>query len=211
MNRDLFDTSDDVQILADGMFLLRRAADSSALYRQVEAIAARAPFRHLETPGGGRMSVAMTNCGELGWVSDRRGYRYSATDPLTDAPWPEMPSSWLALAQTAASRCGFDRLEPDVCLINRYVAGSRLGAHQDRDEGDFNHPIVSVSIGLPATFLLYGHSRGGRAERIRLHDGDIVVFGGPSRMVYHGVGVLKDGRHPITGACRINLTFRRAR
>ena len=112
---------------------------------------------------------------------------------------------------TAALRCGFAALESDVCLVNRYVAGSRLGAHQDRDEGDFDHPIVSVSMGLPATFLLYGDSRGGRAERIGLRDGDVIVFGGPSRMVYHGVGVLKDGDHPITGACRINLTFRRAR
>ena len=208
---DLFARHEAVQALAPGMFLLRRFVDAARLLPAVQRIAARAPFRHLHTPGGGRMSVAMTNCGDVGWVSDRRGYRYDAIDPLTGEPWPPMPAGFLALAIDAAARAGFPGLAPDVCLINRYAAGSRLGAHQDRDEGSFDHPIVSVSMGLPATFLLYGASRGGRAQRIALEDGDVLVLGGPSRKAFHGVGALKPGQHPQTGSWRFNLTFRRAR
>ena len=153
----------------------------------------------------------MTNCGTLGWISDRRGYRYDPVDPLTGAPWPQMPAPLAAVARAAAGEAGFERFEPDVCLVNRYAPGARLTAHQDRDECDFAHPIVSLSLGLPATFLVYGERRAGRPQRLELTSGDVLVFGGPARLWYHAVRDLADGEHPVTGRCRYNLTFRRAR
>ena len=156
------------------------------------------------------MSVAMTNCGSVGWVSDRKGYRYDRLDPLTARPWPTIPASFLNLARRAAAETGFGDFEPDACLINRYAPGARMTLHQDRDELDFRAPIVSVSLGLSAKFLFGGLKRSDRPRRIMLNHGDVVVFGGPSRLVYHGVDMLKDGEHPATGRCRINLTFRKA-
>jgi alkylated DNA repair protein (DNA oxidative demethylase) len=156
------------------------------------------------------MSVAMTNCGPLGWVSDRRGYRYDAVDPDTGRPWPAMPAAFRALAARAAEAGGFARFEPDACLVNRYAPGTRLTLHQDRDERDFGAPIVSVSLGLPAVFLFGGDTRGGRPLRIPLRHGDVVVWGGPARLRFHGVAPVEDGVHERLGACRINLTFRRA-
>jgi len=209
---DLFTlTADAVESLGDGIVLLRRRADTAALWPLVQAVARRAPFRHLQTRSGAAMSVAMTNCGEVGWVSDRGGYRYDPRDPHSGAPWPAMPGAFARLARECAADAGAPGFAPDVCLVNRYVPGARLGAHQDRDENDFSHPIVSVSMGLSATFLLYGETRGGRARRIPLHDGDVVVLAGPGRRAFHGVGAVPDGEHPLTGRCRINLTFRRAR
>ncbi|MBN8905337.1 MAG: DNA oxidative demethylase AlkB [Rhodospirillales bacterium] len=190
--------------------MLHGHADLAALLPEVRAIAAAAPFRHLVTPGGHTMSVAMTNCGALGWVSDRRGYRYERTDPQTGRPWPPMPAALRALAEAAAAAVGFPDFAPDACLVNRYVPGARLTMHQDRDEGDLGAPIVSVSIGLPAVFLWGGLRRADRPRRLRLESGDVVVWGGPSRLVFHGVDPLPDGDHPLTGACRFNLTFRRA-
>jgi alkylated DNA repair protein (DNA oxidative demethylase) len=186
-------------------------AEAPALLAQIAAIEAAAPFRHLTTPGGQRMSAAMTNCGDAGWVSDRRGYRYGADDPLSGAPWPAMPPLFLDLARRAAARAGFEGFSPDACLVNRYAPGARMGAHQDRDEAAMDQPIVSVSLGLPATFLWGGTQRGGRMTRLPLLHGDVVVWGGPSRLVFHGVEALKDGDHPLTGRLRYNLTFRRAR
>ena len=197
--------------LAPGMVVLRAWVDDAELVPTVESIAASAPFRHLETPGGKRMSVAMTNCGALGWVSDRRGYRYEPLDPASGRPWPAMPDRLTAIARSCAAEAGFEGFEPDVCLVNRYAPGARLTAHQDRDECDFAHPIVSVSLGLPATFLVYGERRAGRPTQVPLESGDVVVFGGPARRWYHGVRDLADGEHPLTGRCRYNLTFRRAR
>ena len=162
------------------------------------------------TPSGHRMSVAMTNCGRAGWVSDETGYRYQTRDPLTGVTWPEMPDAFLTLAQTAARCSGFEHFFPDACLVNRYEPGARLTLHQDRNERDFNEPIVSVSLGLPATFLFGGITRKHRIRRIRLESGDVVVWGGPARLVYHGVASLADGEHPLTGPYRINLTFRKA-
>lgn len=199
------------EIIDDGMVLFSGFAQSEQLLPLVHAIAERSPFRHLETRGGRRMSVAMTNCGEVGWISDRSGYRYDALDPATGKPWPNMPEAFVCLALEAAARAGFPGYAPDVCLINRYAPGSRLGAHRDQDENDFSHPIVSVSMGLPAVFLCYGEQRSGRARRLNLHDGDVLVMGGPARRFYHGVRELADGIHPQTGSYRINLTFRRAR
>ena len=197
--------------LGDGIALLRGFADSGALMPLIEHVAARAPFRHLVTPGGQTMSVAMTNCGQVGWVSDRTGYRYSSRDPLTDRDWPAFPREFLDLALSAAARAGFPGFVPDACLINRYAAGARLTAHRDADEQNFTQPIVSVSLGLPASFAFYGLTRGGKGRSVALVDGDVLVWGGPSRLVYHAVRPIKPGHHPLTGNYRYNLTFRHAR
>jgi alkylated DNA repair protein (DNA oxidative demethylase) len=197
--------------LEEGAVLLRgfATAEAPALLEEVSRIAQAAPFRHLVTPGGYTMSVAMTNCGRVGWVSDRTGYRYDPTDPDTGTAWPTMPAAFLDLAARAAAEGGFAGYDPDACLINRYMAGAKLGLHQDRDEKDAWAPIVSVSLGLPAVFLWGGKKRGDPVRRLRVESGDIAVWGGPARFVYHGVAPLKDGQHPLTGSARINLTFRK--
>ena len=174
-------------------------------------IEAQAPFRHMVTPGGHQMSVAMTNCGSFGWVTDRTGYRYDPNDPDTGTPWPPMPASFRVLAGQAAAEAGFDGFAPEVCLINRYVPGARMSLHQDRDELDLGAPIVSVSLGLPATFLFGGLKRSDKTRRFRLEHGDVVVWGGPARLIFHGVAPLPDGEHVLMGRQRINLTFRKAR
>ena len=176
----------------------------------VRDVVERAPFRHMVTPGGFRMSVAMTNCGGVGWVTDRRGYRYDARDPESGLAWPSMPRVFLDMASKAASEAGFAGFVPDACLINRYEPGAKMSLHQDKDERDFGWPIVSVSLGVPAVFLFGGMERGVKALRVKLAHGDVVVWGGPARLRYHGVMALKDGRHPLLGGHRINLTFRRA-
>jgi alkylated DNA repair protein (DNA oxidative demethylase) len=203
---------DEIVRLAPGAVLLRAFARSlgETLVRGVEEVARDAPFRHMLTPGGLRMSVAMTNCGTLGWVSDVRGYRYVSNDPGSDRSWPDMPAPFRRLARGAAAAAGFDDFDPDACLVNRYVPGARLTLHQDKDEKDFSAPIVSVSLGPPATFLLGGDTRKGTLSRVPLEHGDVVVFGGPARLRYHGVLPLADGEHALMGAQRINLTFRRA-
>lgn len=181
-----------------------------ALLREIAAIEVAAPYRHLITPGGYRMSVAMTNCGEVGWVSDRTGYRYDAIDPLTKRPWPHMPTLFQDLASNAASAAGYADFRPDACLINRYAPGARLSLHRDYDERDAAAPIVSVSIGVPATFLWGGLRRTDKTTRATLQSGDVVVWGGASRFVYHGVAPLRANTHPLTGDLRLNLTFRKA-
>jgi len=188
-------------------FALQQAAE---LLQAVGAITAAAPFRHLITPGGKRMSVAMTNCGPLGWISDRTGYRYGPVDPDTGKPWPPMPAAFRQLARDAAEAAGYPGFAPDACLINRYTPGTRLSLHQDRDEGNYDHPIVSVSLGIPAVFLWGGAQRADKARRIALLHGDVVVWGGPARLRFHGVMPLREAGHPLTGAHRINLTFRKA-
>lgn len=185
-------------------------ANEAALLSAIDAVTAAAPFRHMVTPGGFEMSVAMTNCGELGWVSDLRGYRYTTLDPLTDLPWPEMPQAFLSLAARAAAEAGFHDFVPDACLINRYAPGTRLSLHQDKNERDMRQPIVSVSLGVPAVFLFGGLKRPDKASRILLTHGDVVVWGGPDRLRYHGVLALKENHHPRLGNHRINLTFRKA-
>lgn len=216
MTFDLFDAVDTtepaVEPLADGALLLRGFARPAqhALLADVQRVVAAAPLRHWVTPGGLRMSVAMTNCGALGWVSDRRGYRYDPIDPERGVPWPAMPESFRTLAAQAAAQAGFDGFAPDACLVNRYRPGTKLSLHQDRDERELNAPIVSVSLGLPAVFLFGGLQRGDKALRVPLRHGDVVVWGGPSRLRYHGVLPLAEGEHVLLGAERINLTFRRA-
>ncbi|TWB37597.1 DNA oxidative demethylase AlkB [Nitrospirillum pindoramense] len=181
-----------------------------ALLSAVDQVAEAAPFRHMVTPGGFEMSVAMTNCGAAGWVTDRHGYRYAADDPMTGRPWPAMPGVLRDLAQAAAEEAGYPGFHPDACLVNRYEPGARLTLHQDRDERDRGHPIVSVSLGLSATFQFGGLKRTDPVRRIPLAHGDVVVWGGPSRLFHHGILPLKDGAHPLLGARRLNLTLRRA-
>lgn len=201
-----------VEPLCEGGALLRgyALAEAAMLFAHVTQIAAVSPFRHMITPGGFRMSIAITNCGKAGWISDRKGYRYAAIDPETSQAWPAMPELFSRLAERAAAVAGFPGFASDACLINRYEPGARLTLHQDKNELDFGQPIVSVSLGLPATFLFGGNSRNERPKRYRLESGDVVVWGGPARLAFHGVSPLKDGVSDLTGACRINLTFRRA-
>ena len=198
--------------LAEGATILRGFAEPSAraLVDVIAEITAASPFRNMVTPGGYTMSVAMTNCGRLGWVTDRRGYRYDPLDPLSGEPWPALPPIYRDLATRAADAAGYAGFEPDACLVNRYEPGTRLSLHQDRNERDFTAPIVSVSLGLPAVFLFGGARRQDRASRVRLESGDVVVWGGPARLTFHGVAPLADGEHPLTGRHRINLTFRKA-
>ena len=183
-------------------------ADLIAALRDIEA---QSPFRHMVTPGGHQMSVAMTNCGSFGWVTDRAGYRYDPNDPETGTSWPAMPPSLRALAGEAAVAAGFEEFSPEVCLINRYAPGARMSLHQDKDEHDFGAPIVSVSLGLPAIFLFGGLKRSDKTRRFRLEHGDVVVWGGAARLVFHGIAPLADGEHALMGRQRINLTFRKVR
>ena len=217
MTADLFASLPDVEPsreqIADGAVLLRGFARpvESDLLAALREIVAQAPFRHMFTPGGHQMSVAMTNCGNAGWVTDRSGYRYDGIDPDSGKPWPAMPPTFRELALRAAAAGGFDGFAPDACLINRYEPGARMSLHQDRDENDFGAPIVSVSLGLPAIFMFGGLKRSDKPQRFRLEHGDIAVWGGPSRLFFHGVAPLADGEHAVLGRQRINLTFRKAR
>jgi DNA oxidative demethylase len=152
--------------------------------------------------------VAMTNCGQAGWVTDRSGYRYDARDPESGRPWPAMPAVFADLAVRAAAEAGFVGFRPESCLINRYEPGARMSLHQDRNERDFGQPIVSVALGLPAVFLFGGLKRADRARRVPLRHGDVVVWGGSARLNFHGVAPLADDVHPLLGRSRINLTFR---
>lgn len=216
MTPNLFDELPDVesrqQQLAPGAVVLRSFAAyaEAALLNGLQEVIAQAPLRHMVTPGGFRMSVAMTNCGALGWVTDRTGYRYDPVDPDSGGNWPAMPDVFLQLAKDAAAQAGFRGFVPDACLINRYEPGARLSLHQDKDERDYDAPIVSVSLGLPAVFLFGGSSRTDKAVRVPLAHGDVAVWGGPARLRHHGVRPLKDGHHVLLGNHRINLTFRKA-
>lgn len=200
------------ETMAQGATLLRRFALESAddLLAQIDLIVSAAPLRHMVTPGGFSMSVGMSNCGAFGWVTDRRGYRYQSTDPLSGKPWPAMPAPLLSLAVNAAREAGYPDFKPDACLINRYEPGAKMSLHQDKNEKDFRNPIVSVSLGLPATFQFGGLDRKDAVRKYALVHGDVVVWGGPSRLFYHGILPLKEGTHEKTGRARFNLTFRRA-
>ncbi|VVE60142.1 alpha-ketoglutarate-dependent dioxygenase AlkB [Pandoraea anapnoica] len=197
--------------LGPGAFVLRGFARArlATLQTDIDAVIAQAPLRHWLTPGGKRMSVAMTNCGDVGWISDKMGYRYGTHDPLSKQPWPAMPASFVSLASDAAQAAGYRNFSPDACLINRYTLDARLTLHQDRDERELGAPIVSVSLGLPAVFLWGGLQRGDRTRRVRLEPGDVVVWGGPSRLVYHGIASVEGSFD--AQAVRFNLTFRQAR
>ncbi|NVN01572.1 MULTISPECIES: DNA oxidative demethylase AlkB [Asaia] len=211
MMDDLFTALRAPEVLAPGAVFFPGAAAShqQSLLAQVNEVVSQAALRQLMTPGGRRFSVEMTNCGSLGWHSDDAGYRYESRDPLSGRVWPALPSEWITFARDMAAQAGFDRFEPQACLLNRYVPGARMGLHQDRDETAFDSPIVSVSLGLPAQFLFGGGERADPVRKLRLVSGDVVVWGGPSRLFYHGIAPLAPGHHPLTGACRWNLTFRR--
>ncbi len=217
MTADLFEIVPDArpsrEAMAEGAVLLRgfEVPFESELIPALREIVAQAPFRRMFTPGGHQMSVAMTNCGSAGWVTDQRGYRYDGTDPGSGQPWPAMPPVLRQLAEQAATAGGFDGFAPDACLINRYAPGARMSLHQDKDEQDFDAPIVSVSLGLSAIFLFGGLKRADKPRRYRLEHGDVVVWGGPSRLYFHGIAPLADGEHAVMGRQRINLTFRKAR
>jgi alkylated DNA repair protein (DNA oxidative demethylase) len=217
LTSDLFESVPDVrpaqEAMAEGAVLLRGFARAieTELIADLRAIVAQAPFRHMVTPGGHQMSVAMTNCGRIGWVTDRTGYRYDANDPEAAKPWPAMPESFRDLAARAAVQAGFAAFTPDACLVNRYQPGARMSLHQDKDELDFGAPIVSVSLGLPATFLFGGLQRSDKPRRFRLEHGDIAVWGGRARLAFHGVAPLAEGEHAMMGRQRINLTFRKAK
>lgn len=219
MQRDLFDPATpgvDRSANLDlepGAAILRgfAAEEAPALLEAIERMTQEAPFRHMTTARGWHMSVAMTNCGHAGWLSDRSGYRYDAADPQTGRPWPPMPEAFASLATRAARVAGFADFEPDACLINRYAPGARLSLHQDRNEQNFDAPIVSVSLGVAASFLWGGAARSDRTRRVRLEHGDVVVWGGPARLNFHGIEPLRESQHALTGRMRFNLTFRRAR
>jgi DNA oxidative demethylase len=217
LTADLLESVPDVrpseQVIADGAVLLRGLAKpvEIELLEALREIVEQAPFRHMATPGGHQMSVAMMNCGSLGWVTDGAGYRYDPNDPQSGKPWPAMPASFRELARAAADRAGFGGFAPDACLVNCYQPGARMSLHQDKDENDFTAPIVSVSLGLPATFLFGGLKRSDKPRRFRLEHGDVIVWGGPARLAFHGVAPLADGEHSLLGRRRINLTFRKAR
>jgi DNA oxidative demethylase len=216
MTAPLFEALEQPRLLKDSLgygtailngFALEMEA---ALIADIRACAEVAPFRHMVTPGGFRMSVALTNCGALGWTTDRRGYRYRDIDPESGLTWPAMPASFLELATAAADAAGFSSFHPDACLMNRYEPGAKLTLHQDKDEKDFSQPIVSVSLGLPATFLFGGMERSNKTTRISVIHGDVIVWGGPARLRYHGISPLKEGTHPLLGNFRYNLTLRKA-
>ena len=217
MTADLLESVPDVrpaeEVIAEGAVLLPGFARTIEveLLEALRAIIEQSPFRHMTTPGGHQMSVAMTNCGGVGWVTDRGGYRYDPNDPQSGKPWPPMPSAFRELARTAADRAGFAGFAPDACLVNRYQPGARMSLHQDRDENDFGAPIVSVSLGLSATFLFGGLKRSDKPRRFRLEHGDVIVWGGPARLAFHGVAPLAQGEHSLLDRQRINLTFRKAR
>jgi DNA oxidative demethylase len=198
--------------LGPGTAILRGLArdHETEIMAALFSVAARSQFRHMVTPGGFRMSVAMTNCGSLGWVTDRKGYRYDSVDPETDTPWPAMPTVFMDLAREAATKAGYPSFVPDACLVNRYEPGARLTLHQDKNENDFEEPIVSVSLGLPAVFLFGGLERSDKTIRVPVSHGDVLIWGGPARLRYHGVNPLKGGSHPLAGGYRFNLTFRKA-
>ena len=200
------------EALAPDAVLLHHFAydESQSILDAIIEISAAAPFRHMATRGGHRMSVAMTNCGRVGWTSDETGYRYTSIDPESGHPWPGMPPLFFRIAQTAAAEAGFKNFDPDACLVNRYEPGAKMGAHQDKDEQNFDAPIVSLSLGLPATFLFGGPRRSDAVKSYRLESGDVVVWGGAARLHYHGIATLRDGEHTLTGSTRYNLTFRKA-
>lgn len=203
-----------METLTEGALLLRAFVDEDEAIRlmaAIDTVLEASPLRHMQTPGGFRMSVAMSNCGRYGWVTDRRGYRYQSRDPLVERDWPAMPALFAALAGRAAAAAGFAGFDPDACLINRYEPAARMSLHQDKNELDMTQPIVSVSLGLPATFLFGGTARTDKPQRMRLESGDVVVWGGPARLAFHGIDPLREGEHALTGRCRYNLTFRRAR
>lgn len=211
MQNDLFESiAPEIEELAPGVFLFRSYVNEDTFMNVIQDVASDAPFRHMVTPGGKKINVAGTSMGDCGWYSDRNGYRYEKSDPLTGRNWPDIPKEIQKIISDAAIKAGFQNFIADSCFINRYEPGVRLTSHIDQDEKDFNQPIVSVSIGVSAIFQIYGETRSGKALNIPLHSGDLLIFGGPARRHYHDVKKLETDNHPLTGHFRYNLTFRKA-
>jgi alkylated DNA repair protein (DNA oxidative demethylase) len=216
MNLDLFDdmgaSGPGRETLGPRAFVLRGFALPyvAQLLPALEGVLQAAPFRQMTTPGGFKMSAALSSCGRLGWTSDRRGYRYTEIDPDSGLHWPAMPAVFMRLAQAAAAEAGFTDFVPDACLINRYEPGAKMSLHQDRNECDMDAPVVSISLGIPAMFQFGGEQRSDKTQRVPLFHGDVVVWGGPDRLRYHGILPIKPAHHPVLGNCRINMTFRKA-
>ena len=214
MNLDLFDLSNNgeswIETITDDAVVLRQylVNRSDELAEAIKTIEAKAPFRHMKTAGGFTMSAAITGCGDYGWISDRQGYRYSKVDPVTAQPWPEMPEVLKTIGKECARKAGYSDYNPDACLINRYSPGAKMSLHQDKDERDFTAPIVSISLGVPATFLFGGQQRADKTIKVPVMHGDVVVWGGTSRLFFHGVSTIKSAYHPFWGESRINITFR---
>lgn len=208
---ELFEPPQQQQILED-VYLLQGFALSGAahLVADLHAVIQIAPLRQMLTPSGLMMSVLTSSCGKRGWISDKKGYRYSTIDPISGQTWPEMPDSFITLAQQAAAIAGFENFAPDSCLINSYASGAKMGLHQDKDERDFTQPIVSVSLGVAAMFQMGGFKRGEQALKFALHHGDVLVWGRTARLRFHGVLPVKAATHPAFGERRVNLTFRKA-
>jgi len=190
-----------------GAVLMRSLAlpQDNEFFTAAEAIIAARPLHHTTTPSGLPMGVMVTDCG------DSRAFanRWDTANPERMRLWPPMPPLLRDFAIRCAVRSGFPQFRPDACHINRYQAGTKLGLHQDRHECDWTQPIVSLSFGLECIFLLGGLQRTDKPRRILLEHGDVIVWGGPSRMRFHGVQPLKPGHHPLTGPYRYNLTFRK--
>ena len=216
ITHSLFDEEPDAsrtEVLFPGAVLLHRYALKleRTFLDELDTLTKISPFRQMLTPGGRKFGVHNTSCGEVGWISDARGYRYVSIDPVSEQPWPTMPREFQQLATDAAEEGGFKHFIPDSCLVNRYAPDIKMSLHQDKDEADFSQPIVSVSLGMSATFVFGGLQRSDKLRRIDLHHGDVLVWGGPARLLFHGIQSIKDQPHPIMGAQRINLTFRRAK
>ncbi|UXL40787.1 DNA oxidative demethylase AlkB [Pseudomonas fragi] len=217
MSLDLFAEQDlqqpaRVERIGDQAYVLRGFAlpALTQLLAALDGVLRQSPLRQMQTPGGFTMSARLSSCGDLGWASDRDGYRYSPVDPLSAQPWPALPAAFLTLARTAAEAAGFNGFVPDACLINSYAPGAKMSLHQDKNERSFTAPIVSISLGLPATFQFGGFQRSATTQRISLFHGDIVVWGGVDRLRYHGVLPIKPGHHSLLGEQRINITLRQA-
>lgn len=191
-------------------WILRGYAVSQAdqLLAAIEQVSEQAPFRHLQTRTGKQIGVEMTNCGELGWYSDRKSYRYETQDPQTKKDWPLMPDSIALLAKKCASVTGFSDFIPQACLINRYHPGVGMHLHQDNDEKTLAAPIISLSLGVSAVFMFGGMQRSDKPAFHLLRHGDVVVWGNEDRLRFHGIQQLKVSHHPLTGQIRYNLTIR---
>lgn len=212
MTDDLFASGPDgcpVTVYPQTVLLPGMAAPvAKQLLHHINLISTLAPFRQMITPGGRKMSVHTTGCGQYSWISDRKGYRYTSHDPQSGLTWPSMPDVFFSLAENAANQAGFPDFSPDACLINRYTPGTRMSLHQDKDENNMAAPIVSVSLGISAIFIIGGLSRSSPVIKTELNHGDVIVWGGDDRMRYHGILPVPDTSHYETGRLRYNLTFR---
>ncbi len=202
---DLF--NQDCEISPD-IYLYRQKVSWALWADDIKRLIKVAPLRFMRTAGGKRLNISMTNCGDVGWTSSEQGYRYLSRDPASGKPWPKLPPSFAQLGTQIAALTGFEHFQPNACLVNHYQAGQKLNAHQDKNEPDLSQPVVSVSLGMSATFLIYGDERGNKAQKIILNDGDVMIWGRSARLMYHGVETKNTQPHPELGFHRFNVTLR---